>query len=107
MDAPNLPDSSSKSSKAQVEPVCPLRGAERNSITHFGRQITTLELTKEFFEEAEQGIVDYSEFLTTENDEMGVNLDERMVNHLFTTQVLELWDFGSPMAEKLLSQVGS
>ena len=50
-------------------------------------------------------MVEYSEVLTTENDKLGVHLDERMVNHLFTIQVLELWDFGSPMTTKLLSQV--
>lgn len=107
MEAPKPPYAVSESSEAEAEPNCQLRGAEQDSITHFGRKITTLELTKEYFEEADQGIVEYSEFLTSENDKTGIKLDERMVNHLFTTQVLELWDFGSPMTEKLLSQVGS
>ena len=107
MEASELPYDVSESSEAEAESNCPLRGAEQDSITHFGREITTLVLTKDYFEEADQGIVEYSEFLTSENDKIGIKLDERMVNHLFTTQVLELWDFGSPMAEKLLSQVGS
>ena len=94
-------------STAEIEPDCPLRGADYDSITHFGRVITTLTLSKEYFEEADQGIVEYSELLTKENDKKGIKVNERMVNHLYTTQVLGSWDFGSPMAEKLLSQVDS
>lgn len=90
---------------AETETECPLRGAEFDSLTHFGKEIKTLELSKEYFEDADQGIVEYSQLLTAENDKLGIYLDERMVNHLFTIQVLELWDFGSPMTEKLLSQV--
>lgn len=99
------PSTISEQSQAKIEPDCPLHGADYDSITHLGREITTLRLRKEYFEEADQGIVEYSELLTTENDKLDIVLSEKMVNHLYTIQVLALWSFDSPMAEKLLSQV--
>ena len=102
---PKPPSTISEQSQAEIEPVCPLHGADYDSIIHFGREITTLRLRKEYFEEADQGIVEYSKLLTTENDKLDVVLSEKMVNHLYTIQVLALWSFDSPVAEKMLSQV--
>lgn len=96
--------SSTVSASCQTDD-CPLRGAAYASITHFDSEITTLTLEKEFFEEGGQGIVEYSDVLTKVNDRRGVFVTEKMVNHLYTTEVLELWDFGAPMAETLLGQV--
>lgn len=89
---------------AETRPKCPLQGASCDSITHFDRKIITLDLTNGYFDEADQNIVEYSEFMTTENDKSGIHLDARMLNHPFTIQLLDLWDFES-MAVKLLSQV--
>ena len=92
-------------SPKDAEPECPLKGAYYDTIDHFNVSITTLELTQEYFTEFDQGIVEFADWITKKNDE-AIRLDERMVNHLYSTQVLDLWSFQSPMAEKLLAQVG-
>ena len=43
-------------------------GAESDSINHHGNKITTLKLEKEYFEEAEKSIVEFSQLITAEND---------------------------------------
>lgn len=82
LEVPKPPSTVSEDSKTETEPECPLHGASYDSMTHFGKKLTTLRLSKEYFEEADQGIIEYSELLTAENDKMDIILDEKMVNHM-------------------------
>ena len=94
-----------KKSETENQPECLLHGAAFITITHFDKNIVTLELEKEYFEEAEHSIVEFSQLVTVENDKNDTTLTQMMVNHLFTSQVLDLYDFGHPMTEKVLGQV--
>lgn len=105
LEAQKLPSIVSGDSETEMGPDCPLHGADYDSIIHFDMKITTLDLSKEYFEEAGQGIIEYSQLVTMENDKADIILSEKMVNHLYTAQVLALWDFESPMADYLLGQV--
>ena len=95
----------SNDSETESQPDCPLHGAAFHTLNHFGKNIATLKLEKEYFEEAEHGIVDFSQLVVAENDKNNTILTQTMVTHLFTSQVLDLYDFGHPMAEKVLGQV--
>ena len=90
---------------AENKPECLLHGAAFHTITHLGKNIATLKLEKEYFEEAEHSTIEFSQLVNVENDKNDTILTQMMVNHLFTIQVLDLWDFGHHMAEKVLSQV--
>ena len=92
-------------SDTENQPECLLHGAASHTITHFGKNIATLKLGKNYFEEAELSIVEFSQLVVAENDKNNMILTQTMVNHLFTSQVLDLYDFGHPMAEKVLGQV--
>ena len=94
-----------KKSETENQPECLLHGAAFHTITHFDKNIATLKLEKKYFEEAEYSIVEFSQLVTDENDNNNTILSQTMVNHLFTSQVLGLYDFGDPMAEKVLGQV--
>ena len=94
-----------KKSETENQPECLVHGAAVHTITHFGKSIATLEPEKEYFEEAEHSIAEFSQLVTVENDKNKTILTQLMVNHLFTSQGFDLYDFGDPMADKVLSQV--
>ena len=70
-----------------------------------GRKIMTLKLSKEYFEEEEQGVVEFMKVVVNVNRDNGIDLQEWIVKSMYMTQVYNLYTCTSSMAEGLVKQV--
>ena len=70
-----------------------------------GTTVKTLELSREFFEEDEQGVEVFAKAVTALNDEDGMILDEDTTNFLYLVQVHNTYKFFDSMAIKIRKEV--
>ena len=70
-----------------------------------GQKIITLKLSKEFFEEEQQGIIDFVKVVVNANQSNGIVLQEWTVKSMYMAQVYNLYTCTSSMAEGLVKQV--
>ena len=70
-----------------------------------GTKIKTLELSRAYFDEYEQGVEEFSRAVTGLNDENGIVLDECTTNFLYLIQVHKKYPIFDSMAMKLREEV--
>ena len=69
------------------------------------RKIMTLKLSKSYFEEEEQGVVEFVKFVVNANKSNGIVLQEWTIKSMYMAKVYNLYACTSSMAEGLVKQV--
>ena len=70
-----------------------------------GQKIMTLKLSKEYFEEEDQGVIEFVKVVVDVNRSNGIVLQELTVKSMYMAQVYNLYTCTSSMAEGLVKQV--
>ena len=67
-----------KKSETENQRECLLHRAACFTLTHFGKNIATSKLEKEYFEEAEHSLVEFSQLVTAENNKNNTILTQML-----------------------------